>query len=221
MPSKFRRLSLRQFALVAAVLAWSALLLQLWLTLNVVVNQGRGIAMGLVIYFGYFTVLTNLLAALVLSACAAGSRFPRHRWLTAPVAQTCTAAAITIVGLVYFFILRLLWKPQGAQFLADAALHYAVPVLMVVFWAVAVPRRAVGWRDAPWLFVYPLVYLAYVFVRGEIFGLYPYEFVDVNKLGYPSALLNAAGLMVAYALVAGLFCGLKAIPRRTVARTNV
>lgn len=218
MQSKFSALSLQQFALVAAVLAWSALLLQLWLTLAMVVNQGRGVAMGLVIYFGFFTVLTNLLAALVLSSYAAGLRFPRRRWLTAPVAQTCTAAAITIVGLVYFFILRHLWKPQGAQFLADAALHYAVPVLTVVFWMFAVPRRAVAWRDAPWLFVYPLVYLAYVFVRGEIFGLYPYEFVDVIKLGYRAALLNAAGLMVAYALVAGLFCGLKAFPRRAVAR---
>ena len=122
---------------------------------------------------------------------------------------------------MYFFILRHLWKPQGAQFLADAALHYAVPVLMVVFWALAVPRRAVAWRHAPWLFVYPLVYLVYVFVRREIFGLYPYEFVDVIKLGYPAALLNAAGLLVAYAFVAGLLCGLKAIPRRAAARTNV
>lgn len=209
--------ALRLFAAVAAVLAWVALLLQLWLTLNVVVNQGRGIAMGLVVYFGYFTVLTNLLAALGLSVYAAGSRFPRFRWLTAPLTQTCTAAAITIVGLVYFFILRQLWKPQGAQFLADAALHYVVPALMVVFWALAVPRRAVAWRDAPWLFVYPTVYLAYVFARGEIFGLYPYDFVDVLKLGYRAALLNAAGLMVAYALVVGLFCGLKAIPPREVA----
>lgn len=213
--------TLRLFSGVAAVVAWTALLIQLWLTLGIVVEQGRGIAMGLVIYFGFFTVLTNLLAALVLSAYAAGAQFPGYRLLTSPVTQTCTATAITIVGLVYFFILRLLWKPQGAQFVADVALHYIVPALMVLFWAQAVPRRSLAWRDAPRLFVYPLVYLVYVFARGEVFKVYPYDFIDVIKLGYGAALLNAVGLMVAFALVAGLFCGLKALRPQTTAGEKV
>ena len=61
---------------------------------------------------------------------------------------------------------------------------------------------------------------AYVFVRGEVFGLYPYDFVDVIKLGYRAALLNAAGLMLAYAAIVGLFCGLKALPPRAATRKN-
>lgn len=218
MSSKSRSSTLRLFSIAAATVAWTALLMQLWLTLGVVVGQGRGMTMGLVVYFGFFTVLTNLLAALVLSAYAAGSRFSGHRWLTAPVTQTSTAAAITIVGLVYFFILRQLWRPQGAQFLADVALHYVVPALMVMFWALVVPRRALAWHDAPWLFVYPLVYLVYVFVRGEVFGLYPYHFVDVSKIGYRAAMFNAAGLMLAYALVVGLFSALKALAPRAEAK---
>ena len=84
----------------------------------------------------------------------------------------------------------------------------------MVFWALAVPRGALAWRHTPWLLVYPLVYLVYVFARGEVFGLYPYDFIDVGKLGYEAALSNAAGLLFAYAAVAGLFCGIKAIPTR-------
>ena len=57
----------RRFAGLAASVAWAALLLQLWLTVNVVLGQGRGFAMGLVVYFGFFTVLTNVLAAVCLS----------------------------------------------------------------------------------------------------------------------------------------------------------
>ena len=187
-----------------ASVAWGALILQLWLTLNVVIGQGRGVGMGLVVYFGFFTVLTNLLAALVVSAHVAGPGFPGHRRLSSPVTLTTAAAAITIVSLVYFLILRHVWKPQGLQFVVDAALQ------MVVFWALAVRPDTLKWRDAPWLFAYPLAYLVYVFLRGEMFGLYPYEFVDVLKLGYSTVLRNAGGMLLAYAAIVGMLCGLKA-----------
>jgi hypothetical protein len=206
---------LKGLVAAAALTGWAALLLQLGLTVGVVVGQGRGWPMGLVVYFGFFTILTNLLATLVLSAWCVGPKSPGHRWLTNPVTLTTAAAAITIVGLVYFFILRHTWKPEGAQFVADAALHYVMPVLVVWFWAWAVPASAVGWARAPWLLLYPLLYLVYVFARGEVVGLYPYEFIDVIKIGYPAALRNSVALIAAYALVAGVYVGLKALPVKT------
>ncbi|MFI5445571.1 Pr6Pr family membrane protein [Polaromonas sp. UC242_47] len=202
--------ALRSFAAAGALIGWAMLLLQLWLTVALVMAQGRSPAMALVLYFGYFTILTNLLAALVLSAFGAGPGFAGYRLATSPVAMTAVAGCITIVGAVYFLILRHLWQPQGAQFLADATLHYLMPLLFVLFWAWAAPARAVHWSDVPGLLVYPLAYLVYVFVRGEIVGLYPYDFVDVFKLGYRTALLNAVGLLLAYGFVVACFVGLKA-----------
>ena len=206
--------SLRNFAAAAALVGWVALGLQLWLTVTLVLSQGRGWGMALVIYFGFFTILSNLLATLVLSAWRVGPRFVGHGWLTRPTAMTTAASAITIVGLVYFFILRHTWQPEGAQFVADAMLHYVVPVLMVVFWAWAMPARAMPWARAPWLLLYPLVYLVYVFVRGELVTLYPYPFIDVPNIGYPAAIRNSVGILIAYALVAGLYVGLKSLPAR-------
>ena len=205
--------ALRLLATVAMLTGWAALLLQLWLTLGIVIAQGRGWPMGLVVYFGFFTILTNLLATMALSAWRIGPGFPGHRWLTNPVTLTTAAAAITMVGLVYFFILRHTWKPEGAQFVADAVLHYVMPAMVVVFWAWAVPARAIGWARVPWLLLYPLVYLVYVFARGEIVALYPYEFIDVLKIGYPAALRNSVALMAAYVLVVGVYAGLKALMR--------
>lgn len=51
--SKTRFQPLGLFAAAAAVLAWAALAVQLWLTVGIVVGQGRGVAMGLVVYFGF------------------------------------------------------------------------------------------------------------------------------------------------------------------------
>lgn len=206
----------RIYAVCVALVAWAALVVQLWLTMGIVLAQGRGFMMGLVVYFGFFTVLTNLLAALVMTGHAAGPGVFAYRRVASPVVMTATAASITIVGAVYFLILRHLWKPEGAQFWADVALHYAVPALVVVFWAWTVPARAVGWKDAPWLFAYPLAYLVYVFVRGEIVQIYPYAFIDVLAIGYRPALLNTAGIILAYAVVVGVFCGVKtALPQTT------
>ena len=209
---------LRHFASAAALIGWTALGLQLWLTVTLVLGQGRGWGMALVIYFGFFTILSNLLATLVLSAWRVGPGFPGHGWLTLPVTLTTAASAITVVGLVYFFILRHTWQPEGAQFVADAMLHYVMPVLVVLFWTWAVPPRATSWASAPWLLlkllIYPLVYLVYVFARGELVSLYPYPFIDVLTIGYPAAMRNSAGLIAAYALVAGLYAGLKSLPAR-------
>ena len=201
--------SRQAYAACLAMLAWAALAVQMWLTMGIVLAQGRGLMMGLVVYFGFFTVLTNLFAALVLTGHAAGPGLAVYRRVASPVVMTTAAASITMVGAVYFLILRHLWKPEGAQFWADVALHYVIPILVVIFWVWTVPARSLGWKDGPWLIVYPLVYLVYVFVRGEFIQLYPYAFIDVLAIGYRAALLNAAGMMMAYALIVGLFCGLK------------
>ena len=211
--------SRRAYAASVALLAWSALAAQLWLTIGVVLAQGRGFMMGLVVFFGFFTVLTNLLAALVMTGHAAGPGYAAFRRAASPVVMTTTAAAITMVGSIYFLILRHLWKPEGVQFWADVALHYCIPALVVIFWAWTVAARSIRLKDTPWLFVYPLVYLVYVFVRGEMVQLYPYPFIDVLVIGYRAALFNATGIMLAYALVVGLFCGLKKIFYRITLRT--
>ena len=212
--------SRRAYAAGVALLAWAALAAQLWLTIGIVLAQGRGFMMGLVVFFGFFTVLTNLLAAVVMTGHAAGPGYASFRHTASPVVMTTTAAAITMVGSIYFLILRHLWKPEGAQFWADVALHYFIPTLVVIFWAWTVPARSMRWKDTPWLFMYPLVYLVYVFVRGEIVQLYPYPFIDVLAIGYRAALLNSAGMMLAYALVVGFFCGLRIIFTRTTSRTS-
>lgn len=202
--------ALRTYAALAAVLGWTALGTQLWLTMGIVLGQGRGLAMGLVIYLGFFTVLTNMLAALVLSAGAMGPALTGYRWLSSALTRTTTAGAISIVGLVYFAILRHSWHPEGLQLWTDAALHYLMPTLVVVFWALVVPAGAISWRRVPWLAMYPLAYLVYVFLRGSITSLYPYDFIDVNKLGMGQAMLNSAAVMLAYSLVIALLMGLKA-----------
>ncbi|BEP91890.1 Pr6Pr family membrane protein [Acidovorax sp. A79] len=191
-----------------ALLVWFAVLLQLVLSLRLALAGGQSALQGLVAYLGYFTVLTNILVALVLTlpAVAAASSWGRF-FARAPV-QACAAISIVLVGLAYHFLLRNIWDPQGWQWLADVLLHYAVPVLFGLYWLGAAPgKRGLRWWVPLAACAYPLAYFAYALVRGVWLGSYPYPFIDVNALGYATVLRNAAGLLGGFVLVGFLFLG--------------
>jgi len=59
----------------------------------------------------------------------------------------------------------------------------------------------------PLYLVYPIGYAFYALLRGVVDGFYPYPFVDVGQIGYPRALLNIAGLSLAFVLGSALVIG--------------
>jgi hypothetical protein len=102
------------------------------------------------------------------------------------------------VGIVYRLLLRQLWNPQGAQWVADVILHDVIPVGYVLYWLLFAPKNGLRWKDAVAGLIYPGVYLLYVLARGAVSGLYPYPFVDVNVLGYAGVLARAAVLLLVF-----------------------
>lgn len=55
----------RAVIIALAALAWSGVLLQFYLSLHSALENGKGVGGGLVSYFGYFTILTNVPAAIL------------------------------------------------------------------------------------------------------------------------------------------------------------
>lgn len=194
---------------VLAALAWAALLLQLALSLRLSRDNDNGIAHGLVAYFGYFTVLTNLFVALVATRGARMADGGRElAWRGGAI------ASIVVVGLGYHLLLRNVWDPQGWQKLADIALHYAVPLAALAWWLAMPPRGRIA-ADAPlrWL-LWPVAYTAYALLRGALIGSYPYYFIDVGALGWPRVSLHLAGLLVVFVLVGYAVRALALLRRR-------
>jgi hypothetical protein len=76
-----------------------------------------------------------------------------------------------------------------------------MPVLFVVYWWIAVPANAVGWRNLPRWLLYPIAYVLYVILRGAFTGVYPYPFIDAGVLGYPHALLNAFAILCGFTVI--------------------
>ena len=204
----------RPYLLLMAIIAWSALILQTVLAVKVVMADGRSPLIGIINTFSYFTILTNLLVAIVTTVCLV--RRDRDSFLTRPSTISAVMVYIFLVGLIYSLLLRSIWNPTGLQAVADHALHDVVPVLFLLFWIFFVPKGTLRWgQPLSWL-VYPLLYVSYCLIRGALTGFYPYPFVDVTLLGYPKALLNTVLLLAGFWVV-GLI--VVALDRRTARRT--
>ena len=111
-------------AVCGAGLGWAALALQLALTLSLIVQGGTALD-GIWRYLGYFTVIANLFAALVLSLGIFSARSPRLEF--------SAVTAMILVGVVYHLLLRQTWDPQGWQKAADVALHAVMPLIVTAF----------------------------------------------------------------------------------------
>ncbi|MBS0199942.1 MAG: Pr6Pr family membrane protein [Proteobacteria bacterium] len=186
-------------AAIVAALAWMALLLQLFLSLRLSMANGNGIVHGVWMYLAYFTVLTNLLVAVVATNAARRPDGGRDlRWRGGAV------SAIVLVGLGYFLLLRGLADPEGLDWLSNLLLHYIVPLAALAWWLALPPRRHIAATE-PWRWLqWPLLYAVYALIRGAITGFYPYPFIDVPALGITRTLIHCAGLGVAFLAIAWL-----------------
>ena len=180
----------RVFPAVVAASAWAGLVLQMVITLRATAAGGGTVADALVLYFGFFTLLSNLFVALVAST----TLLAPARWFARASVRGCATTAILLVGVAYHLLLREVWDPQGAQKVADITLHYVTPALAVLWWLLAPPAQPLNPRAPLGWTLYPLAYFAYALVRGELLGAYPYPFIDVPALGYPRVWANAFGL---------------------------
>lgn len=182
----------RIFAGLIALIAWAGLGTQFYATFS-----GSGsVPETIWILLRFFTIITNLLVAIAMTAIAADRR-------VSPFLQAGLALAIGLVGVVYMTLLHGLVQLEGAALFADTLLHYVVPIGSVLYWLVISPKFGLRWTHPLLWSLYPLAYFAYAIVRGSIDGRYPYPFMDVTKLGGAQTALNALGLAAAF-VIAGL-----------------
>lgn len=143
-------------------------------------------------HFSYFTVLSNVFAAVVLAI-----------GVVRPAPDAVRGAAVlymTVTGVVYAVLLRGVDVDTPAY--ANWILHVVVPLLVIVDWLLAPPRGALGVRQtATWL-AFPVAYLVYTLLRGPIVDWYPYPFLDPGEDGYGAVAVSSVFVAVVVAVLA-------------------
>ena len=182
----------RVIAAIAAAVGWGGLGLQLWLLF-----QEMGPGAGLWRFLGFFTILTNILAAAVATVVALGTT----RVLGGARARLMAAASILMVGLVYSVALRALWNPEGLQKVADVVLHDATPLLWLVLWLFS-PHPRLAWREVAWALLLPGAYVVYAMARGMADGWYAYWFLNPTDQPPGELLASILVLLLGFGLAA-------------------
>jgi hypothetical protein len=152
-------------------------------------------------YFSSFTILSNIFAAIALTAIAFDPRLLHRNEILAAI-----TTYLVVVALIYFAEFHgALEAKSGVGMLTDAAIHDINPLLMLIVWLSFVARGSLSWQSPFVTLGFPIVYLGYLLVRGSLTGIYPYPFLDVSVLGYAQTGLYSAGLLGVYLVVGVLF----------------
>ena len=170
-----------------AVIAWSGLGLRIYSDLRATSGDLCSILTCIINYFSYFSTEINLLVALSATLITFQSRIMPTP--SRPSAQSALVGYIIVVGVTFELLLRT--REPWTPFIADTIMHVITPILYVLYWFFFLPKGMLLPMDPIVWLIYPIIYLAYIVVRGAVFGVYPYPFVDVTKIGYRMTLLNA------------------------------
>ncbi|GLQ56270.1 Pr6Pr family membrane protein [Devosia nitrariae] len=144
---------------------------------------------------GYFTVLANLVVALVFSTIA-------FDWNASARTVAGVALAIVLVGVVYGVLLQGLRELTAGAALANILLHQVTPILVPLYWLASVPKGNLRWREPLLWAAFPLAYFAYALLRGSAEGHFAYPFIDLAAKGARQVAMSVAVIALCF-LIAG------------------
>lgn len=151
-------------------------------------------------FLSYFTILSNIVVAAVLAALLSGRISPTF---LGRALRMDSLVMITVTGLIFAIVLAPDAHLEGLQYVTNTIEHYLAPVLTIATWLIWGPRGWFRLSTVPASLVLPVLWLVYTFIRGAAINAYPYGFIDVVALGYPTALRNVLGVL-AIGIVLGL-----------------
>ncbi|RYE17767.1 MAG: hypothetical protein EOP45_15200 [Sphingobacteriaceae bacterium] len=191
-----------------AVIAWLAVIWQFFISVPNYLAKGRSLGGAIIQLLSYFTIESNLLIAISLTAILLLPKSKISRFFSKISTATAIAVYIFIVSLVYNLVLRPFWHPKGVYQTDDELLHVVVPVLYILYWGFLLPKQSLTWKQLPGWLLFPFLYLIYILIRGAFFGFYPYFFLDVKSYGYLQVIINSVVLLVLFSLFCALFIGI-------------
>lgn len=161
-------------------------------------------------FFCFFTNISNVAVVAYFWCagilCVAG-RNAHDPWR--PKLKYALTLAITVTFLVAHFMLD-----GGGVFSAGyfrwemLVVHYLVPIGAIVDWIVFDKKGHMAKKDPLTWPIFPLIYLLYIIVLVEGFGVWatettrwPYPFINVDMLGIPTVALTVVGLVVFFVLL--------------------
>lgn len=181
-------------------------------------------------FWYFFTHISNIAVVGYLYVAAASAIIDPERAARppAPRVEHALILAITVTCLVAHFMLGGGGVFSGGEFHPQMlVMHYVVPAGMVADWLLFDEKGRMGWKEPPTWTLFPLAYVAYIYVAvlglgvsvGESelgSGRWPYPFLDLDELGVGGVSANIVGLFLFFIAFGYLYVALdRALARRS------
>ncbi len=134
-------------------------------------------------YFSYFTITSCILSGIVLLVAGLGvlRNKSEGKWLT--IARLTMAASMVIVGVIYNLLLaNQAPDPRDVGYewpvVPNLIMHTYMPIIIFLEWLITNTAFKIKLKQAFWVLIYPLSWLAFSLVRGSITDWWPYWFID-------------------------------------------
>lgn len=127
---------------------------------------------------------------------------------------------ITLTFLVYAILLAPQADPEDFNTIHNYALHYVVPILVLVDWLIFDKGKIYKWSDPLLWTIAPLSYLAFSLIKGYVLNVpipdskhspYPYFFLNVNQYGWDGVGKYVLMISLAYIVLGLLIVSIKNI----------
>ncbi len=147
----------------------------------------------------FFTILTNFIVSYVLIMAAI-----RGHWRSFSLLTGATVW-IWLVGTIYHAVLASTHNPTGIAAFTNHIHHTFVPAGTFLIWILAKPRSFIPIKSPFMWLIFPLAYTVYMLLRGQMDGLYPYEFSNPSAIGWKGFFISQAVLLVIFLGLGFLF----------------
>ena len=160
-------------------------------------------------YFSYFTIQTMLANLAALIATGLYRLQSSLDTVALNIVRQALFAYAVVTGLVYDVLLRGLPTEPG-EYVSDIGfpneiLHVIIPAYIVVDWLITPHNSRLPWRSLGIGLIYPVAWVSFSLVRGDLTGWYPYDFLDPRE---PAGWAGVITHIVAIALMLTALLGL-------------
>lgn len=165
--------------------------------INQMVDPEIGSYVGRVVrYFSYFTEYSNILVMLwFLNKSFFNERI---KFLNKESVKGALTLYIIVAGIVFFLVLNKAWNQEGIAKLQSYILHGFAPIVFILDWVIFDEKGNYKYKNIKYWIVFPIVYLFVALFIGKMIGVYPYPFLDLNKISILEFLNYLVYLVIAF-----------------------
>jgi len=162
---------IRIIRLIILVLGWSSLIISMILSKDI----------GWL--FSTYTIQSNSMVMVWLTiAIIFQDRYKDHPFFNGIIRGAITLY-ITVTFIIFAILLSPLYHPTGIAAYTNLCLHYIVPTAFILDWVFTEMNHKYAWKFIVFWLAYPIFYLIFTLILGNLTGIYIYPFLDLNLLG--------------------------------------